>query len=253
MRCLCPARAPRRGRWPPRTSSAGPARGSPRAFSWCRAGPRAWCARRRATRGACAPPRHHLARAHRLLTRPRPSPAAHRCACFPLPLLSLLAGQVCVFDTDGDRCPCTKSGDGCVCNEGHEHYKAVSAGGEFRDAQLQTMAMRRPPRTSSAGPARGSPRAFSWCRAGPGRGCGAPVPAPSRPRARAALAPPSPALTPLPSRPRPPRRLLQARRAVSAATAGAQGRGQGRGAQPKSHNSLSPLLLVPLPLSLQVP
>ena len=98
---------------------------------------------------------------------PAPSTAAHRCACFPLPLLSLLAGQVCVFKNDGGRCPCTKRGDGCVCDEGHEHYTAGSAGGEFRDAQLQTMAMRRPPRTSSAGPARGSPRAFSWCRAGP--------------------------------------------------------------------------------------
>ena len=94
--------------------------------------------RRRARVSSSAP---RLATASPALTnsaRPRPPlplrVIARRCVVSdpPLPLLSLLAGQVCVYDGDGGRCPCKEPGDDCKCEVGHEHVKAVSAGGESR-------------------------------------------------------------------------------------------------------------------------
>ena len=74
---------------PPRTFSAGPARGSPRASSWCRAGPRVCEVRH--LEHLRAPPRHRLARAHHRL----PPPAPFALFAFPRRRSSLLLCSCC--------------------------------------------------------------------------------------------------------------------------------------------------------------
>ena len=194
---------------PARTSSAGPARGSPRALSWCRAGPRVWRARRRATCSARAPPRHHLARAHQLLPSPPTLPPTQIYgATSPLRDPSQCVRFLGSSGAWQKQVKEARAGDEAGEGDGHaekrvlkKRSEAKAKGGE--SCNKHSCRREGPPRTSSAGPARGSPRAFSWCRTGPR------VWRRARPRARgsakepgvlgltrAALAPPSPALTP---------------------------------------------------------
>ena len=190
---MCPARAPRRGRGPPRTSSAGPARGEPLGFLVV-PGRAEGVAKGEAEGGghsaACAPREQRGEAEAAGLSGRAPAPPASRAppsraalatrrahakpptprdpAPTPLPLPC--AGEASAAPGAGGAAgTAAKGGTGpSMAERGEQRGRERAAPSVARSTAAY--APRRgdgPPRTSSAGPARGSPRAFPWCRAGP--------------------------------------------------------------------------------------
>ena len=139
------SRPPRPSLVQPHTSSAGPARGSPRASSWCRAGPKVVEA---GPAMVCV-----SSPSHRPLpcgvALPPPPRAYHLSPCPPtLPSLPTGPSQAPQATPSSAR------------NRPSTPPTALPL--------VSQPCQRLPsPLKSPAGPARGSPRASSWCRAGP--------------------------------------------------------------------------------------